>query len=165
MHGMLKRAAAAVIPALLGLAVSPASAMAAPHTSRAVAGPVKGSRETHQGRRAGATSTAETTADTYRSAGTGAGFAATPAIPVILAFPPTFTAIPAYPGGIARLARFPRVPISVIGGSAQGIDIINGKNVKLTGNDAVAGGASGIDISQGNVTGSGSNTAVGSAGR
>ena len=48
MHGMLKRAAASAIPALLGLAVSPASAMAAPHTGRAVAGPVMGSREVHE---------------------------------------------------------------------------------------------------------------------
>jgi hypothetical protein len=48
MHGMVKRAVASAIPALLGLAVSPATAMAAPHTTRAVAGPVIGSREMHE---------------------------------------------------------------------------------------------------------------------
>jgi hypothetical protein len=44
MHRMLKRAAASAIPALLGLAISPATAMAAPHTSRVVAGPAKDGR-------------------------------------------------------------------------------------------------------------------------
>jgi hypothetical protein len=51
---MLKRAAASAIPALLGLAISPATAMAAPHTGQAVAGP---------GHLAGPASTAKTTAD------------------------------------------------------------------------------------------------------
>jgi hypothetical protein len=76
MHRMLKRAAASAIPALLGLAISPATAMAAPHTSRTVAGPV-------QGRLAGTAGTAKTTADTHWFNGTDDEFAATPATRVI----------------------------------------------------------------------------------
>jgi hypothetical protein len=145
MHGMLKRAAASAIPVLLGLAVSPASAMAAPHTSRAVAGPVKGGQETHQSRRAGTTSTAETTADTYWSTVTDAGFAATPATPVIN-------------GGPAQLVRFSPVPGSVHGGSSRGI-VAYGKDDKFIGNRIFANGGSGF--SQGSTTGNGS---VGTAG-
>jgi hypothetical protein len=42
MHGMLKRAAASAIPALLGLAISPATAMAAPHTVHVIGGAADG---------------------------------------------------------------------------------------------------------------------------
>ena len=38
MHVMLKRAAASAIPALLGLAIYPATAMAAPHTGHVTGG-------------------------------------------------------------------------------------------------------------------------------
>ena len=136
MHGMLKRAAASAIPALLSLAVSPASAMAAPHTGRAVAGPVMGGREVHarlvqlprsgaiQGRRAGTTGIAETTADTSPSNGTDAEFAATPAIPIILLFPPTRAGGP-------------------VGGPANGI-ITYGSGDKVIGNHILASAGSGI---------------------
>jgi hypothetical protein len=177
MHVMLKRAAASAIPALLGLAVSPATTMAAPHTARAVAGPVKGGRETHerlaqlprsgthQGHLAGTTSTAETTADTYRLNSTDAGFATTPAIPAILAFRPAFVAIPVYPdsaingGGIARLASFSRVPGHVnVGAPAYGI-INYGKYDKSIGNHVTASAGSGF-ISYRNVTGNGTGAVV-----
>jgi len=42
MHRMLKRAAASAIPALLGLAISPATAMAAFHPGPAVGAPANG---------------------------------------------------------------------------------------------------------------------------
>jgi hypothetical protein len=42
MHVMLKRAAASAIPALLGLAISPATAMAAPHTVHVIGGTADG---------------------------------------------------------------------------------------------------------------------------
>ncbi|HYZ57520.1 MAG TPA: hypothetical protein VE733_29020 [Streptosporangiaceae bacterium] len=83
MHRMLKRAAVSAIPALVGLAVFPATAMAAPHTSRAVAGPAKGGREAHERHLAGNTGTAKTTAHTPWFNGTDDEFAATPATPVI----------------------------------------------------------------------------------
>jgi hypothetical protein len=153
MHGMLKRAAASAIPTLLGLAVSPASALAAPHTGRAVAGPVMSSRMVHerlvrlplsgtsQGRLVGTTGTAETTADTRRCNGTDAESAATP---VILTFLPTFTAIPVINGGIVRLARFSPVKGSVNGAPANGI-IAFGNDEKIIGNHIMADAGSGID--------------------
>lgn len=170
MHGMLKRAAVSAIPALLGLVVSPASALAAPHTGQAAAKPMKGGREAHerlvqrplsgtiQGR------TAKTTADTYWSIGTDAGFAATPAAPIVT-FSPTFGAIPVYPvinGGPALLARFSRVPVSKnIGAPGYGI-LATGKNDKLIGNHAAVTSGSGITIYRNNT---GSETgATGSAG-
>jgi hypothetical protein len=121
MHGMVKRAAAVAIPALLGLAVSPASAMAAPHADRAVAGPVMSSQEVHerlvrlplsgtiQGRLAGTTD---------------AEFAATPVIPIILIFPPTRGGGP-------------------VGGPAKGI-IAYGNNDKIVGNHVLVSAGSGI---------------------
>jgi hypothetical protein len=151
MHGMLKRAAASAIPALIGLAVSPASTMAAPQTGQAVAGPVTGGREVHghlaqlprsgmsQGRLAGTTGTTETTADTRRRNGTDAEFAATPAIPVIN-------------GDIARLAHFSRAPGSANGAPAIGI-IATGKDDKFIGNHITGSGGSGNTIYR-NVTGS-----------
>ena len=42
MHIMLKRAAASAIPALLGLAISPVTAMAAPHTGHVTGGAADG---------------------------------------------------------------------------------------------------------------------------
>ena len=42
MHSMLKRAAASAVPALVGLAISPATAMAAPHTGPVRAGAAHG---------------------------------------------------------------------------------------------------------------------------
>jgi hypothetical protein len=42
MHVMLKRAAASAIPALLGLAISPATAMAAPQTGHLIGGSADG---------------------------------------------------------------------------------------------------------------------------
>jgi hypothetical protein len=168
MHGMLRRAAASAIPALVGLAVSPASTMAAPHTGQAAAGPVKGGREVHErlvqrplsGTIQG--HTAKTTGDTYRSNDTDAESAAIPAIPAILAFLPAFTAIPIYPSGTARLARFSRVPVSEnVGGPAFGI-IATGKNDKIIGNRANASAGSGKTIYR-NVSG-GETGSVGSFG-
>jgi len=136
MHGMIKRAAASAIPALLGLAVFPASAMAAPHTSRAVAGPVMDARGMHvrlaqlplsgavQGRPAGTTGIAETAADTFRFNRTDAESAATPAIPVILMFLPTRGGGP-------------------VGGHADGI-IAFGNNEKIVGNHTLVSAGSGI---------------------
>ena len=136
MHGMLKRAAASAVPALLSLAVSPASAMAAPHTGRAVAGPGMEGREMHerlvqlprsgaiQGRLVGTTGIAETTADTSPSNGTDAEFAATPAIPIILVFPPTRAGGP-------------------VGGPAKGISVY-GNGDKVIGNHIIAAAGSGI---------------------
>ena len=140
MHVMLKRAAASAIPALVGLAVSPATAMAAPHASRAVAGPAMGSREVHarlvqlpgsgtiHSHLAGTTRTAKTTADTYRLNG----------------------------GGIARLARFIRVPGHAIGvgGTASGI-IALGKNDTNIGNHLITTGGTGFDNSVGGAVGNG----------
>jgi hypothetical protein len=154
MHGMLKRAAVSAVPALVGLVVAPASALAAPHTARVVANPVMGGREAHerlaqlplsdtiQGR------TAETAEDTHPSNGTDAGFAATPAVPVIATFTPTFGAIPVYPvinGGFAQLARFYRGPGSLEGGPANGI-IAYGKNDKFIGNHITSSAGAGMDI-------------------
>ena len=161
MHGMLRRAVASAVPVLVGLAVSPASAMAAPHTGRAAAGPVMGGREVHerlvqrplsgtiQGR------TAKTTADTSWSNGTGAGFAATPASPAILMFPAASIAIPVSPGsglngGPARLARFSRVGPPTVG-AANGI--IASKGDKITGNRVSTVGGTGIDNTIGGSTG------------
>ena len=42
MHSMLKRAAASTVPALIGLAISPATAMAAPHGGHVIGGPADG---------------------------------------------------------------------------------------------------------------------------
>ena len=42
MHSMLKRAAASAVPALLGLAISPATAMAAPHGGPLLGGAAHG---------------------------------------------------------------------------------------------------------------------------
>ena len=42
MHNMLKRAAASAVPALIGLAVFPATAMAAPHTGPLIGGAAHG---------------------------------------------------------------------------------------------------------------------------
>jgi hypothetical protein len=162
MHGMLKRAAVSAVPALAGLAVSPASALAAPHTAQAVAGPVMSGREAHErlvqlprsrtirDRLAGTTGTAKTTADTYWSNGTGAGFAAIPLYPVTDA-------------GIAQLARFYWGPGSVknVGAPAYGI-IATGRNDKTIGNHAAVTSGSGITIYRNNT---GSETgATGSAG-
>ena len=143
MHVMLKRAAASAVPALLGLAVSPATAMAAPHTSQAAAGPVKGGRETHErlaqlprsgthrGRLAATTSTAKTTADTYRLNGGG---------------------------GIALLARITRVPgfgsVKGVGGRASGI-IALGKGDKYSGVHISVTGGTGFDNSVGSAAGNG----------
>jgi hypothetical protein len=179
MHGMLRRAAASAVPALVGLVVSPASAMAAPHTGQALTGPGMSGREVHerlvrlplpgtdQGRPAGTTSTAETTADTYLSDGTEPEFATTTAIPVIMTFP-TFIAIPVYSdGGTAQLARFSRVPGSVKNVGAPAYGLINyGKGDKITGNHIAVTAGSGNTIYR-NVTGSetgstGSTGAVGS---
>jgi hypothetical protein len=133
---MLKRAAASAIPALLGLAVFPASAMAAPHTGRAVAGPEMGARGMHerlvrlplsgtiQGRLAGITGIAETTADTFRSNGTDAVFFATPASPIILTFPHTRDSGP-------------------VGGPANAI-IVYGNDEKIVGNHILVSAGSGI---------------------
>jgi hypothetical protein len=148
MHGMFKRAAASAIPALVGLAIYPATAMAAPHTSRAVAGPVKGDRQTHErlaqlrlsdarrGRLAATARTAKTTADTYGPDS-------------------TFTAIPVYPyDGNPWLARFHRGPGTVKGGTAIGV-IISGKYDKVIGNHVYANAGSGIDKSTGGTVGNG----------
>jgi hypothetical protein len=158
MHGMLKRAAASAIPALLGLAVSPANAMAASHADRAAAGPARGGREVHehlaqrprsgtiQGHRAGITRIAKTTADTFWSNGTDAEFAATPAIPDFQTFPPAFTAVPVHPdGGIAQRDRFTRAPGSVVGAPANGI-IAYGNGNKILGNHIAASAGSGINV-------------------
>ena len=132
--------------------------MAAPHTSRAAAGPMTGGREVHerlvqlprlgtiQGRPAGTTGVAETTAATYRLNSTGAEFAATPAAPVIMTFP-AFIAVPVYPnGGTAQLARFSRAPGSVngVGAPANGI-IAYGSNEKILGNHVTAAGGVGVE--------------------
>jgi len=144
MHVMLKRAAASAIPVLVGLAVFPASAMAAPHTSRAVAGPAKGGREMHerlaqrpwsatiQRHLAGITVTAKTTADTCWFNGTDDEFAVTPATPVI-----------------------------AVGGPAIGI-LNLGKDDKSIGDHIASSGGSGNTIYR-NVTGS-ETGAVGSTG-
>ena len=143
MHVMLKRAAASAIPALVGLAVFPASAMAAPHTSRAAARATKVISRLVR---------ATGTANTYRLNRTGAEFAATPAIPAIRAFH-TSIAVPAYPdGGIARLARFSRVPRSAVGAPANGI-LNFGKFDESTGNFVSGTGGSGHYIFR-NYTGS-----------
>jgi hypothetical protein len=148
MHVMLKRAAASAIPALVGLAVFPATAMAAPHTSRAVAGPVKGGRQTHErlmrlqlsdahrGRLAATARTAKTTADAY-----GPDSA--------------FTAIPVYPSdGNPWLAHFHRGPGTVKGGTSIGV-IVYGKDDKIIGNHVYANAGSGIDKSTGGTVGNG----------
>ncbi|HYZ54851.1 MAG TPA: hypothetical protein VE733_15280 [Streptosporangiaceae bacterium] len=147
MHGMLKRAAASAIPALLGLAVCPASAMAAPHTGRAAARATKAaSRMMHT----------TGTANTHRLKSTGAEFAATPANPDIPMFMPAFIAVPVYPGGgIAQLAHFSRVPGSanvfrtgsVNGAPADGV-IAYGSNEKIFGNHIAASAGSGINTYQ-----------------
>jgi hypothetical protein len=169
MRGVLKRAAASAVPALLALAVSPASALAAPHTARAIAGTARGGRQVHerlaqlpvsgttQGRPVGTTGTTETTADTHPSNGTGAEFAAAP---VIVTFPAAFVAIPVYPdsvinGGPARLVHFSRGPSSFRGGGAYGI-IAFGKDYKVVGNRVVSSSGSGqsIYLNNGNGTAS-----------
>jgi hypothetical protein len=139
MRIILKRAAASAIPALVGLAIFPATAMAAtaaPHTSRAVAGPVRDARQTHErlvrlrlsathrGRLAATASTAETTAypDWPNS---------------------TFTAIGVYPG-----------PGVVKGGSAIGA-IAFGKDDKIISCNFYANAGSGIDNSTGGTVGNG----------
>jgi hypothetical protein len=136
MHVMLKRAAASAIPALLGLAVFPATAMAAPHTGRVAAGPVTGGQETHerlvqrprsgthQGHLAGTASTAETTADD-----------------------------PAINGGCG-IARFYWAPRPVQGGTANGI-IVFGNYDKIIGVHVYANGGAGIDNSTGSTVGNG----------
>jgi hypothetical protein len=137
MHVMLKRAAASAIPALLGLlAISPATAMAASHTSRAVAGPVKVARQTHerlvqwprsgthQGHLAGITSTAKTTADD-----------------------------PAINCGYG-IVRFYWAPRPVKGGTAIGV-IVLGNNDKIIDDNVYANGGSGIDNSTGSTVGNG----------
>jgi hypothetical protein len=147
MHGMLKRVAASAIPALLGLAVSPASVMAAPHTGRAAAPAAKAAS-----RMVGTTGAA----NTYRLNSTGAEFAAAPAAPDIPMFMPAFIAVPVHPdGGIAQLARFSRVPGSggvgavgrAVGAPANGI-IAYGKNEKTFGNHIAASAGSGINTYQ-----------------
>jgi hypothetical protein len=143
MHGMLRRAAVSAVPALLGLAVSPASALATPHTGQAAAGPVKGGREVHerlvQLPRSGTAQgrTAKTTADTSWSNGTGAGFAATPAAPGIN-------------GGTAWLARFSRIGPPIVGATNG---IIASKGGKTTGNRVTSIGGVGIDNTIGGSTG------------
>jgi hypothetical protein len=139
MHGMFKRAAVSVIPVLLGLAVFPATAMAAPHTGRAVAGPARSGRETHerlaqrprlgmhQGHRAGTTSIAGTPADD-----------------------------PAINWGIA----FYWAPRPVNGGDAYGI-IAYGNDDKIINDNVYANAGAGIDNSDGATVG---NAAVGISG-
>jgi hypothetical protein len=168
MHGMLRRAAVSAVPALVGLVAAPASVLAAPHVGQAAANTVTGGREAHerlvqlplpgtiQGRPVGATGTAKTTADTHPSNGTGAGFATTPAVPVIATFTPTFAAVPVYPlinGDSARLARFAWGPGSANGAPAYGI-VAPGSADKLIGNHITSSGGSGNIIYR-NVTGSG----------
>ena len=150
MHGMLKRAAASAIPALLGLAVCPASAMAAPHSGRAAAPATKAaSRMMHT----------TGTAHTHRLNRTGAEFAATPANPDIPMFMPAFIAVPVYPGGgTAQLAHFTRVPGSLNGGPATGI-ITDGHGNKIFGNHITASAGSGYTIFRDN--GNGSNNGKG----
>jgi hypothetical protein len=162
MHGMVKRAAASAVPALVGLAVSPATAMAAPHTGRAIAGPAISGREAHerlaqlprsgkiQGHLAGIASTAQTTADTCQCDGSGTECAATPATPVIPAFPAAFIVIPVYPhtdinGSLARLVHFFPGGGSVNGAPANGI-IAYGNGDKIFGNHIAASAGSGINI-------------------
>jgi hypothetical protein len=116
MHGMLKRAAASAIPALLGLAVSPASAMAAPHTGRAVAGPVMGSREVH-----------ERLAQLPRSG---------------IAQLDRFTRVP---GSVnVRFTRVPG-SVNAVGAPADGI-IADGHGNKIFGNHIAASAGTGINV-------------------
>ena len=154
MHGILKRVAASAIPALVGLAIFPATAMAAPHTSRAVAGPVRGARQTHErlvrlrlsdahrGRLAATALTAKTTADAY---GPGSAGAAIPVCPC---------------GGIPWSARFYLGPGPIKGGTAIGV-IVAGKYDKIIGDHVIANAGSGIDNSSGGTTG---NDVVGTSG-
>jgi hypothetical protein len=158
MHVMLKRAAASAIPALLGLAISPATAMAAmaaPHTSQAAAGPVKDGRQTHerlmrlrlsathQGHLAATASTAKTTADTDGHNSTS-------------------TATSVYPGpAIARFAHFDPGPGTVNkGGAATGV-IAYGNYDEIIGCYVYATGGSGLNSSTGGTTG---NSVAGTAG-
>ncbi|HYZ54362.1 MAG TPA: hypothetical protein VE733_12810 [Streptosporangiaceae bacterium] len=142
MHVMLKRAAASAIPALVGLAISPATAMAAmaaPHTSQAAAGPAKGGRQTHERLMRLRLS------DTHRGR-----LAAT-----------ARTAIPVYSGpDIARFAHFYRDPGTVKGGPAIGV-IAYGNYDKIIGCHINASGGSGIDSSSGGTTGSSSGGTTG----
>jgi hypothetical protein len=151
MRIILKRAAASVIPALVGLAIFPVTAMAAttaPHTSRAVAGPVREGRQTHErlvrlqlsathrSRLAATASTAETTAYPDRPNG-------------------TFTTITVYPGpAIARFDDFYPGPGPVKGGAATGA-IVFGKDNKIISCNFYANAGSGIDNSTGGTVGNG----------